>query len=233
MDNNEKLQRILTKELIEKNIEIVRSVQKLEISYARVTGRYGGYTFSDYKYNIKYLITLNEKGYQPFRSIDVALSIDLSDLKKSKDSDDEKELLALYIQNHLEQLEDKIKEKIKQLDYQNKYVREVKEKVQNYFDGKNKFKDELGFKDGGLCISCSGFKYMDTPYKPEVLVTPDGLETVVEDDEHISTIEYKDKRINCKLEKKPAKQINLGSLTLQEKDGKLAVTDKNGLTRFI
>ncbi|WP_323709482.1 hypothetical protein [Mammaliicoccus sciuri] len=232
MKNIEKLERILTKELVEKNVGIVRNIQKLEISPESIWGAFG-ITCSDYIYDIKYLLTLNEEGYQPFRNIDVELSIDLSDLKDSKDSDDEIELLVLCILNHIEQLEDKIKQQIKQLDYQNSYVREVKEKVQKYFDSKNKFKDELGFKDGGLYVSCSGFKYMDTPYKPEVLVTPDGLETVVEDDEHKSTIEYKDKRINCKLEKKPAKQINLGSLTLQEKDGKLAVTDKNGSTRFI
>ena len=228
----EKLERILTKELVEKNVEIVRHVQKLEITPLIISGMYG-YTSSDYKYNIKYLITLNEEGYQPFRNIDVELSIDLSDLKGSKDSDDEIELLVLYILNHIEELEDKIKQQIKQLDYQNSYVREVQEKIQKQLDNKNKFIGEFGFKDGNLYVTSSGFKYMNTPHKPEVLTTPDGLETVVEDDEHKTSIEYKHKQINCKLEKKPAKQINLGSLTLEEKDGKLAVTDKNGLTRFI
>ena len=232
MNNIEKLERILTKELVQENIEIVRHVQKLEIIPVNVRGMYGN-TYLNDTFEIKYSITLNEEGYQPFRNMEVESSINLSDLNNSIDSDKEKELLAILIQHHIEELEDIIKSQINIEDYQINYELEVKNKVRKYFDGKNKFKDELGFKDGGLYVSCSGFKYMDTPYKPEVLVTPDGLETVVEDDEHKSTIEYKGKRINCKLEKKPAKQINLGSLTLQEKDGKLAVTDKNGLTRFI
>lgn len=232
MKNIEKLERILTKELVEKNVEIVRSVQKLEINSEKIRGMYGN-TYLSGIYIIKYLITLNEEGYHPFRNMKVELSIDLTDLNNSKDSDEEKELLAILIQNHIEELEKKIKSQIDIEDYQIKYELEVTKKVQQYFDSKNKFKDEFGFKDGGLYVTCSGFKYMDTPYKPEVLVTPDGLGTVVEDDEHKTSIEYKSKRINCKLEKKPAKQINLGSLTLQEKDGKLAVTDKNGSTRFI
>lgn len=215
MKNIEKLERILTKELVEKNVEIVRYAQKLEISPANVSCMYG-VTPSDYKYNINYLITLNEEGYQPFRNIDVELSIDLSGLKDSKDSEEEKELLAILIQEHLEKLEDKVKYQIKQLDYQYSYVREVKEKVQQYFDSKNKFKGEFGFKDGNLYITGSGVKIMNTPYKHEVLETPDGLKI---GEPIIKPI--------------PSEKILLGSLTLQEKDGKLAVTDKNGLTRFI
>lgn len=232
MKNIEKLERILTKELVQENIEIVRHVQKLEIIPVNVRGMYGN-TYLNDTFEIKYLITLNEEGYQPFRNMKVESSINLSDLNNSKDSDKEKELLAILIQHHIEELENIIKSQINIEDYQINYELEVKNKVRKYFDGKNKFKGEFGFKNGNLYVTGSGAKIMNTPYKPEVLVTPDGLETVVEDDEYKSSIEYKGKRINCKLEKKPAKQINLGSLTLQEKDGKLAVTDKNGSTRFI
>lgn len=126
-----------------------------------------------------------------------------------------------------------MKEEINQIKELDRLSETVKNKVQKQLDNKNKFKGEFGLKDGNLYVTGSGFKYMNTPHKPEVLITPDGLETVVEDDEHKSTIKYKGKRTIYKVEKKPAKQINLGSLTLQEKDGKLAVTDKNGLTRFI
>lgn len=270
MNNIEKLERILTRELVQENIEIVRHVQKLEINSEKIRGMYGN-TYLSGIYIIKYLITLNEEGYHPFRNMKVELSIDLTDMNNSKDSDEEKELLAILIQNHIEELEKKIKSQIDIEDYQIKYELEVTKKVQQYFNSKNKFKGEFGFKDGNLYVTSSGFKYMNTPYKPhkpEVLVTPDYLETIVEDDEHKTSIEFKGKRINCKLEKKPAKQINksldnfkegydklvdeffpenknvvkntnvarvmkLGSLTLQEKDGKLAVTDKNGSTRFI
>lgn len=217
MKSIEKLERILTKELVKRNVEIVRSVQKLEINPARVSGMYGGYTFSDYKYDIKYLFTLNEEGYQPFRNIDVELSIDLSDLKGSKDSDDEIELLVLYIQNHLEQLEDKIKEQIKQLDYQNKYVREVSEKVQNYFDGKRGMKKLYFNENSNISINRKGINYVNTPLKSEILVTPDGVEFGSEP----------------LIKPVPLEKVLLGNLTLQEKDGKLAVTDKNGRTRFI
>lgn len=217
MKNIEKLERILTKELVEKNVEIVRNVQKLEISHARVSGMYGGYTFSDYKYDIEYLLTLNEEGYQPFRNIDVELSIDLSDLKYSKDSDDEIELLVLCILNHIEQLGDKIKQQIKQLDYQNSYVREVKEKVQKYFDGKRGMKKLYFNENSNISLSRKGINYVNTPLKSEILVTPDGVD--FESEAIIKPI---------LLEK-----VLLGNLTLQEKDGKLAVTDKNGSTRFI
>ena len=217
MKNIEKLERILTKELVEKNVEIVRNVQKLEISHARVSGMYGGYTFSDYKYDIEYLLTLNEEGYQPFRNIDVELSIDLSDLKDSKDSDDEIELLVLCILNHIEQLGDKIKQQIKQLDYQNSYVREVKEKVQKYFDGKRGMKKLYFNENSNISLSRKGINYVNTPLKSEILVTPDGVD--FESEAIIKPI---------LLEK-----VLLGNLTLQEKDGKLAVTDKNGSTRFI
>lgn len=215
MKNIEKLEKVLTKELIEKNVEIVRNVQKLEIDRELIKGTFG-ITYSDYIYNLKYLITLNEEGYQPFRIMEVELSIDLADLKHSKDSEEEKELLAILIQEHLEKLEDEIKYQIKQLDYQNSYAREVREKVQNYFDSKNKFKDEFGFKDGNLYVTGSGAKIMNTPYKHEVLETPDGLKL---GEPIIKPI--------------PSEKILLGSLILQEKDGKLAVTDKNGSTRFI
>lgn len=217
MKNIERLERILTKELVEKNVEIVRNVQKLEISHARVSGMYGGYTFSDYKYDIEYLLTLNEEGYQPFRNIDVELSIDLSDLKDSKDSDDEIELLVLCILNHIEQLGDKIKQQIKQLDYQNSYVREVKEKVQKYFDGKRGMKKLYFNENSNISLSRKGINYVNTPLKSEILVTPDGVD--FESEAIIKPI---------LLEK-----VLLGNLTLQEKDGKLAVTDKNGSTRFI
>lgn len=217
MKNIEKLERILTKELVEKNVEIVRNVQKLEISHARVSGMYGGYTFSDYKYDIEYLLTLNEEGYQPFRNIDVELSIDLSDLKYSKDSDDEIELLVLCILNHIEQLGDKIKQQIKQLDYQNSYVREVKEKVQKYFDGKRGVKKLYFNENSNISLSRKGINYVNTPLKSEILVTPDGVD--FESEAIIKPILLK--------------KVLLGNLTLQEKDGKLAVTDKNGSTRFI
>lgn len=217
MKNIEKLERILTKELVEKNVEIVRNVQKLEISHARVSGMYGGYTFSDYKYDIEYLLTLNEEGYQPFRNIDVELSIDLSDLKGSKDSDDEIELLVLYILNHIEQLEDKIKQQIKQLDYQNSYVREVKEKVQKYFDGKRGMKKLYFNENSNISISPKGINYVNTPLKSEILVTPDGIDFGSE----------------AIIKPIPSEKILLGNLTLQEKDGKLTVTDKSGSTRFI
>lgn len=229
MDNIEKLKRVLTKELVGENVDIIRYVEKLEINPANISGMYGNYLLND-TFKIKYLIALNVEEY---RNMEVELSINLIDIKKSKDSEEEKELLAILIQEHLEKLEDKVKHQINKIDFQNNYVNEVTEKVQQYFDSKNKFKSEFGLKDGNLYVTGSGFKYMNTPYKPEVLVTPDGLETVVEDDESKTSIVYKGKRTICKVEKKPIEQVKLGSLTLQEKDGKLAVTDKNGSTRFI
>ncbi|WP_239705048.1 hypothetical protein [Mammaliicoccus sp. E-M24] len=212
MKNIEKLEKVLTKELVGENVEIVRYVEKLEINPKLIKGAHG-LTYSNYIYNLKYLIALNEKGY---RNMEVELSIDLADLKHSKDSEEEKELLAILIQEHLEKLEDKIKYQIKQLDYQNNYAKEVSEKVQNYFDSKNKFKGGFGFKDGNLYVTGSGAKIMNTPYKHEVLETPDGLKL---GEPIIKPI--------------PSEKILLGSLTLQEKGGKLAVTDKNGSTRFI
>lgn len=216
MKNIEKLERILTKELVKENIDIVRYVRKLEISPANVSCMYG-VTPSDYKYNINYLITLNEEGYHPFRNIDVELSIDLSDLKDSKDSEEEIELLVLCILNHIELLGDKIKQQIKQLDYQNSYVREVKEKVQKYFDGKRGMKKLYFNENSNISLSRKGINYVNTPLKSEILVTPDGVD--FESEAIIKPI---------LLEK-----VLLGNLTLQEKDGKLAVTDKNGSTRFI
>lgn len=216
MKNIEKLERVLTKELVQENIDIVRYVQKLEIFPLSISCMYG-YTFSDYQYKIKYLITLNEEGYQPFRNMDVELSIDLSGLKDSEDSDDEKELLVLYILNHIEKLEDKIKQQIKQLDYQNSYAREVTDKVQEYFDGKRSVK-KLYFNDNSnISVNRKGINYVNTPLKSEILVTPDGVEFGSEP--IIKPIS---------LDK-----VLVGNLTLQEKDGKLAVTDKNGSTRFI
>lgn len=236
MKNIEKLEKVLTKELVGENVEIVRYVEKLEINPELIKGALG-LTYSNYIYNLKYLIALNEKGY---RNMEVELSIDLADLKHSKDSEEEKELLAILIQEHLEKLEDKIKYQIKQLDYQNNYAREVSEKVQNYFDGKRGMKKLYFNENSNISISRKGINYVNTPLKSEILVnpaevliTPDGLETVVEDDESKSSIVYKGKRTICKVEKKPIEQVKLGSLTLQEKDGKLAVTDKNGSTRFI
>lgn len=212
MKDIEKLERILTRELVEKNVEIVRHVQKLEITPLNISGMYG-YTL----YNIKYLITLNEEGYQPFRNMDVKLSIDLADIKQSKDSEFEKEWLAIIIQNHLEKLEDKIKQQIKQLDYQNSYVREVSEKIQKYFDGKRSVK-KLYFNDNSnISVNRKGINYVNTPLKSEILITPDGVEFGSEPLIKPITLE----------------KVSLGNLTLQEKDGKLAVTDKNGSTRFI
>lgn len=216
MKNIEKLEKVLTRELIEKNVDIIRSVQKLEIIPELIRGAFG-ITYSDYIYNIKYLITLNEEGYQPFRNTEVELSIDSADLKQSKDSEEEKELLAILIQEHLEKLEDKIKYQIKQLDYQNNYAREVREKVQNYFDGKRGMKKLYFNENSNISISRKGINYVNTPLKSEILVTPDGVEFGSEP--LIKPIS---------LEK-----VLLGNLTLQEKDGKLAVTDKNGSTRFI
>ncbi|MEB6232493.1 hypothetical protein [Mammaliicoccus sciuri] len=228
MNNIEKLERILTKELVEKNVDIIARVESIEIKEERITNN----VFHKNITSIHYKFTLNEHGfYKPLLTLDLQTNIDLSKLSRVEDSNQEQDILAYIVYEHINSLENKINQEIDREDYENKYINEVKKKIEKQFDSKNKPKGEFGFKDGNLYVS--GVDYINTPYKPEILVTPDGLETVVEDDEHKSSIVYKGKRTICKVEKKPAKKINLGSLTLQEKDGKLAVTDKNGLTRFI
>lgn len=216
MKNIEKLERILTKELVQENIEIVRHVQKLEIIPVNVRGMYGN-TYLNDTFEIKYLITLNEEGYQPFRNMKVESSINLSDLNNSKDSDKEKELLAILIQHHIEELENIIKSQINIEDYQINYELEVKNKVRKYFDGKRGMKKLYFNENSNISISRKGINYVNTPLKSEILVTPNG-------------VEYGSEPL---IKPIPLEKVLLGNLTLQEKDGKLAVTDKNGSTRFI
>lgn len=232
MENIEKLKKVLTNEFIEDSVK--QDLQDMTISISPLLTKGGigkSVTVIENKFKIEYTFYVkNGDGGKP-HTINLVSHLDLKALEEV-DKNTEADVLANIIFNEIKFVETRMQKELVKINNTERLSKTVKEKVHEQLN-KNKFKGEFGFKDGNLYVTGSGFKYMNTPHKPEVLVTPDGLETVVEDDKHKSTIKYKDKRINCKVEKKPAKQINLGSLTLQEKDGKLAVTDKNGLTRFI
>lgn len=138
-------------------------------------------------------------------------------IDNANDSSQEQDILAYIVYKHISSLETKIKQELDKLDFKNKYIREAKEKVQQQFDNKNKFKGEFGFKGENLYVTASGVKYATTTLKPEVLVTPDG-------------IEFKSESLTKPI---PLEKVLLGSLTLQEKDGKLAITYADGSTRYI
>ncbi|WP_323705993.1 hypothetical protein P3U41_06220 [Mammaliicoccus sciuri] len=232
MDNIEKLKRILTKELVEKNVDMVEFISCMDFKRELIESGLTSILSKIVKVNYLFTLSANNSNQEDKR-VEIHTTIDLSELDKATDSSMEQDILAYIVYGHINSLENEIKQELDRMDSDSNYISEVQEKVQKQLDNKNKFKGEFGLKDGNLYVTGSGFKYMNTPYKPEVLVTPDGLETVVEDDESKSSIVYKGKRTICKVEKKPIEQVKLGSLTLQEKDGKLAVTDKNGSTRFI
>lgn len=232
MDNIEKLKRILTKDLVEKNVDMVEFISCVNFKREIIEGGLTPILSNIVK--VSYLFTLStNNGNEDDKRVKIHTNIDLSELDKATDSSMEQDILAYIVYGHINSLETKIKQQLNKIDFDSNYISEVQEKVQKQFDSKNKFKGEFGFRDGNLYVTAPYVGIKNTPYKPEVLVTPDGLETIVEDDEHKSTIKCEGKRTICKLEKKPIEQIKLGSLTLEEKDGKLAVTDKTGSTRFI
>lgn len=212
MNNIEKLKRVLTKELVEKNVNIVARVESMSIGQEKIKDAFD-ICIATSVINIDYVFSVNEGGtYQPLRNIKLNTSIDLSGLNSTQDSSQEQDILAYIVYEHISTLENEIKKEIGKINYENKYVKEARVKVQQQFDNKNKFKGEFGFKGEDLSVTASGNKYMNTPHKPEILVTPDGVEPT--------------KPI-------PLEKINLGSLTLQEKDGKLAITYSDGFTRYI
>lgn len=233
MKNIEKLKKVLTNEFIEDSVK--QDLQDMTISISPLLTK-GGIgktaTVIENKFKIEYTFYVkNGDGGKP-HTINLVSHLDVNELELADDSEQEADVLANIIFDEIKFVEKRIQEELVKINNTERLSKTVKEKVHEQLN-KNKFKGEFGLKDGNLYVTGSGAKIMNTPYKPEVLVTPDGLETIVEDDEHKSTIKCEGKRTICKLEKKPIEQIKLGSLTLEEKDGKLAVTDKNGLTRFI
>lgn len=206
MNNIEKLKRVLTKELVEKNVNIIARVESMSIGQEKIKDVFD-ICIATSVINIDYVFSVNEGGaYQPLRNIKLNTSIDLSGLNSTRDSSQEQDILAYIVYEHISTLENEIKKEIDKINYENRYVKEAREKVQKQFDKKNKFKGE------DLYVTASGNKYMNTPHKPEILVTPDGVEPT--------------KPI-------PLEKVLLGSLTLQEKDGKLAITYADGSTRYI
>lgn len=233
MNNIEKLKKVLTNEFIEDSVK--QDLQDMTISISPLLTKGGigkSITVIENKFNIEYTFYVKNGDGGKSHTINLVSHLDLNELELADDSEQEADVLANIIFDEIKFVEKRIQEELVKINNTERLIKTVKEKVYEQLNN-NKTQDKLSLNDSGLYVTSSGFKYMNTPHKPEVLVTPDGLETVVEDDEHKSTIKYKGKRINCKVEKKPIEQINLGSLTLQEKDGKLAVTDKNGSTRFI
>ncbi|QYG30105.1 hypothetical protein K0O13_08320 [Mammaliicoccus sciuri] len=214
MKNVEKLERVLTRELVLKNFHKTVKINYMRFGRVKIKDTFG-YRISHNKVSLDYEFTVKEK--EDIRIAKVSTEIDLSGLDNANDSSQEQDILAYIVYEHINSLETKVKQELDKIDFDSNYIREVQEKVQKQLDNKNKFIGEFGFKDGNLYVTSSGFKYMNTPYKPDVLVTPDGLKL---------------EPLN-KTKPIPNEHILLGSLTLQEKDGKLAVTDKNGSTRFI
>lgn len=217
MNNIEKLQRVLTRELVEKNVDVIARVESMSIGQEKIKDAFD-ICIATSVINIDYVFSVNEGGvYQPLRNIKLNTSIDLSGLNSTRDSSQEQDVLAYIVYEHISTLENEIKKEIDKINYENKYVKEARVKVQQQFDNKNKFKGEFGFKGEDLYVTASGNKYMNTPHKPEILVTPDG-------------VKFED---NSPTKPIPLEKINLGSLTLQEKDGKLAITYADGFTRYI
>lgn len=211
MDKIEKIKRVLTKELVEKNMGINAKVESIKIGQDKIKDAFD-IRIATSVVSIDYVFYMREHG-----NIKLNTSIDLAELDKANDSSQEQDILAYIVYSHINSLEKKIKQELNKLDFNNKYIREAKEKVQQQFDNKNKFKGEFGFKGENLYVTASGVKYATTPLKPEVLVTPDG-------------IEFKSESLTKPI---PLEKVLLGSLTLQEKDGKLAITYADGSTRYI
>lgn len=213
MKNIEKLQRVLTRELVEKNVDMVGHINcmKIESEYIETALR----PVITEKVNVSYLFTLSKNHvFQPDKNIEIYTTLDLSELNKANDSSQEQDILAYIVYGHINSLEEKIWQELDREDYEDKYIKKLQEKVQQQFDNKKKCYvksiDEIR-------VSPQDNKYMNTPLKPEVLVTPDG-----------------DKFENNSPTKPiPLEKINLGSLTLEEKDGKLAITYSDGFTRYI
>ena len=206
MNNIEKLKRVLTKELVEKNMGINAKVESIKIGQDKIKGAFD-IRIATSVVSIDYVFYMREHG-----KIKLNTKFDLSELDNANDSSQEQDILAYIVYKHISSLETKIKQELDKINYETKYVKEAREKVQKQFDKKNKFKGEFGFKGEDLYVTASGNKYMNTPHKPEILVTPDGVEPT--------------KPI-------PLEKVLLGSLTLQEKDGKLAITYADGFTRYI
>lgn len=206
MNNIEKLKRVLTKELVEKNMGINAKVESIKIGQDKIKGAFD-IRMATSVVSIDYVFYMREHG-----KIKLNTKFDLSELDNANDSSQEQDILAYIVYKHISSLETKIKQELDKINYETKYVKEAREKVQKQFDKKNKFKGEFGFKGEDLYVTASGNKYMNTPHKPEILVTPDGVEPT--------------KPI-------PLEKVLLGSLTLQEKDGKLAITYADGFTRYI
>lgn len=209
MNNIEKLKRVLTKELVEKNVDVIARVESMDIGQENIKDAFD-ICIATSVINIDYVFSVNEGGaYQPLRNIKLNTSIDLSGLNRAQDSSQEQDILAYIVYEHISSLESEVEKVIDKINYENKYVKEARVKVQQQFDNKKKCYvksiDEIR-------VSPQNNKYMNTPLKPEVLVTPDGVEPT--------------KPI-------PLEKVLLGSLTLQEKDGKLAITYADGSTRYI
>lgn len=212
MNNIEKLKRVLTKELVEKNVDVIARVESMDIGQENIKDAFD-ICIATSVINIDYVFSVNEDGaYQPLRNIKLNTSIDLSGLNRAQDSSQEQDILAYIVYEHISSLESEVEKGIDKINYENKYVKEARVKVQQQFDNKNKFKGEFGFKGEDLSVTASGNKYMNTPHKPEILVTPDGVEPT--------------KPI-------PLEKVLLGSLTLEEKYGKLAITFSDGSVRYI
>lgn len=284
MDNNEKLQRILTKDFIEENIKEGIQVSSINVFPLLIKNGIDSVTEVKNKFEIIYKLIANEGDGSKHNIIKLKSHLNLRALE-DVDSKTEEDILSNIISNEIRFIEKRAKEEINQIKELDRLREAVKNKVHKQLNKKVEPIQPSNFYIGdntGVRITNKGIKYMNNPLKPEVLVTPDEVsvtpddinieaETVqittreyielkkfkeeynrlvdelhphmrkgckenvatVENDESKSSIENKGKRIICKVEKKPIKQINLGNLTLQEKDGKLAVTDKNGSTRFI
>lgn len=212
MNNIEKLKRVLTKELVEKNVDVIARVESMDIGQENIKDAFD-ICIATSVINIDYVFSVNEGGaYQPLRNIKLNTNIDLSGLNRAQDSSQEQDILAYIVYEHISSLESEVEKGIDKINYENKYVKEARVKVQQQFDNKNKFKGEFGFKGEDLSVTASGNKYMNTPHKPEILVTPDGVEPT--------------KPI-------PLEKVLLGSLTLEEKYGKLAITFSDGSVRYI
>lgn len=204
MNNIEKLKRVLTKELVEKNVDVIARVESMDIGQENIKDAFD-ICIATSVINIDYVFSVNEGGaYQPLRNIKLNTSIDLSGLNRAQDSSQEQDILAYIVYEHISSLESEVEKGIDKINYENKYVKEARVKVQQQFDNKNKFKGEFGFKGEDLSVTAS--------YKPEILITPDGVEPT--------------KPI-------PLEKVLLGSLTLEEKYGKLAITFSDGSVRYI
>src|SRR5699024_9808153 len=106
MNNIEKLKRVLTKELVEKNMGINAKVESIKIGQDKIKGAFD-IRIATSVVSIDYVFYMREHG-----KIKLNTKFDLSELDNANDSSQEQDILAYIVYKHISSLETKIKQEL-------------------------------------------------------------------------------------------------------------------------